>query len=153
MRVLVCGVVEGWEWIGIRVSKLEGHCITRFVFREFKLVTVRSCRRCCCWSIAVLASIVSKYTNQNPCHELGSSLCSVIECSFVAFLYEHKHVTVLPLSFQKQSVGLVEVDRNWLGKSINLRKSRRCFCLFLPGLASRVVRLMRNKLSSMARGL
>ena len=92
----------------------------------------QSCQRCRCWSIAVLASIVLKDTNQGPCHKL---------------------VTVLPLCFPKQSVGLVEVDGNWLRKSINLSKSRRGFRLFLPGLASRVVRLMRNRLSSMARGV
>ena len=88
-----------------------------------------------------------------------------------AHSYEHKLVTVLPLGFPKQTVGLVEVDgwiprgnsnmwqgfffpkravglvvvaRNWLGRSINLSKSRRGLRLFLPGLVSSVVRLMRN---------
>ena len=66
--------------------------------------------------------------------------------------WEFKHVTGL-LFFPKRAVGLVVVDRNWLGRSINLSKSRRGLRLFLPGLVASIVRLMRNWSSSMVLAL
>ena len=91
MRILLCGGVEGESESG-SVSQSWGVIGFRILW-EFKLVTRQSCRQYRCLSIAFLAAIVSKVTNQSPCHELGGSLYSVTECGVVAFVYEHKPVT------------------------------------------------------------